>query len=148
MFKRVGNYISNKDEEFLKNSDLIIGWNKTGDISFEGSEKFILLLSRLAYVFELVCEEIKSNGDYEEFIDILRGVRIKKILEKHNFTLAKIAEILSKIDESQRVSIIINEDDYDTIRGIIGFAAMIGFDKMGLYFDELDEEFYEFRLVD
>jgi len=148
MFKQIDGYISNKDEKFLKNSDLIIGWNKKGDISFEGSEKLILLLARLAYVFELVCDEIKKNEDYDEFIDILRGIRIKKILEKYNYTLPEIADILSRINDAKKVSILINEEDYDTIMGIIGFGAMIGFDKIGLYFDKLDEEFYKFRLVD
>ena len=149
MFKQNGEYISNKDNEFLKNSDLVIGWNnQKGEINFEGDEKLAMLFARLSYVFGLVDDELKKREDYEEFIDILSGIRIKKTLERNNLTLAEVAEFLSKLDENRQISFVIDEDDYDTIRFLIGFSAMIGLEKVGLYFSELDEEFNEFRLVD
>ena len=148
MFKDIGEYISNKDLEFLKNSDLVIGWNIKGDITLNGNEKLPLLLARLAYVFELADEEFKKHQDYEEYIDILKGIRIKDTLIQHNLTLPDIADILSKIDEAKQVSIIVNDDDYDTILNFMGFSAMMGLlsGKVGLYFKELDD--CEFRVID
>ena len=149
MFQEIDEYISNKDNKFLENSDLVIGWNKKGDIKFnEEDEDLVLLLARLAYVFELVDEEIQSHPEYEEFVEILQGIRIKKTLEDKNMTLSQIVEILSKINDAKQVSIVINEDDYDTIRALISLGAIIGFSKVGLFFKELDEEFYEFRFLD
>jgi len=146
MFKKIGEYFSNKDEEFLKNSDLIIGWNTKGDIELSGDEKLPLLLSRLAYVFEITDEEFKKHEDYEEFIDILNGIRIKNTLQKHNLSLAEVADILSQIDEAQKVSIIVNDDNYDTILNFMGFSAMIGLlsGKVGLYLIEESE----FRVIE
>ena len=148
MFKQSGEYISNKNEEFLKNSDLVIGWNTKGDIKLSGDDKLPLLLARLAYVFELTDEEFKKHEDYEEFIDILKGIRIKNTLIKHNLTLPDVADILSKIDEAKQVSIIVNDDDYDTILNFMGFGAMMGLlnGKIGLYFTELDDR--EFKVID
>ena len=146
MFKKIGEYFSNKDEEFLKNSDLIIGWNTKGDIELSGDEKLPLLLSRLAYVFEITDEEFKKHEDYEEFIDILNGIRIKNTLQKHNLSLAEVADILSQIDEAQKVSIIVNDDNYDTILNFMGFSAIIGLlsGKVGLYLIEESE----FRVIE
>jgi hypothetical protein len=148
MFTKNGEYISNKNEEFLKNSDLVIGWNTKGDIELSGDEKLPLLLARLAYVFELTDEEFKKHEDYEEYVDILKGIRIKDTLIQHNLTLPDVADILSKIDEAKNVSIIINDDDYDTILNFMGFGAMMGLlsGKIGLYFTELDDS--EFKVFD
>ena len=147
MFKLRDKYVSNKDEEFLQNSEIVIGWKVDMGIQINGDEDFVLLLSRLAYVFEIVSQEIQNNKDYEEFLDILRGVRIKKTLLNNNTSLPKIADLLSKIDKAKSVSIVVNEDEYDIIMNIINFGAMIGFDKVGLYFTNLDEKLYEFRLI-
>jgi hypothetical protein len=148
MFSNIGEYFSNKDEEFLKNSDLVIGWNAKGDIELSGDEKLPLLLARLAYVFELADEKFQKHEDYEEYIDILKGIRIKNTLMKHNLTLPDVADILSKIDEAKQVSIIINDDDYDTIINFMGFGAIMGLlsGKIGLYFTELDDS--EFKVID
>ena len=149
MFKQKEKFITNKDEEFLKKSDLIIGWNKKGDISFEGNLKLALLLNRMAYVFELINEEIKKRDDYEDFEDIIKGIRIKQTLIDNNLTLPEIADILSKIDEAKKVSFLINEDDEETIRYLISFAGCIGFEKVGLFFDELDIDYFsEFKLIE
>jgi len=146
MFKKVDNYFSNKDGEFLKNSDLVVGWNTKGDIELSGDEKLPLLLARLAYVFELTDENFKNSEDYEEFIDILKGIRIKDTLIKHNLTLPDVADILSKIDEAKNISIIVNDDDYDVILNFMGFSAMMGLlsGKIGLYLIEESE----FRVID
>jgi len=148
MFTKNGEYISNKNEEFLKNSDIVIGWNARGDIELNGDEKLPLLFARLAYVFELTDEEFKKHEDYEEYIDILKGIRIKDTLKRHNLTLPEVADILSKIDEAKKVSIIVNDDDYDTILNFMGFGAMMGLlsGKIGLYFTELDDS--EFKVFD
>ena len=149
MFQQIDGYISNKDNKFLENSDLVIGWNEKGDIEFnDEDENLALLLARLAYVFELVDEEIKNHPEYEEFIEVLQGLRIKRTLQEKNMTLPEIAQILSKINDAKQVSFVINEDDYDTIRALISLGAMFGFSKVGLFFRELDEEFNEFRLLD
>jgi len=146
MFKKVDNYFSNKDIDFLKSSDLILGWNTKGDIELKGDEKLPLLLSRLAYVFELTDEEFKNHEDYEEFIDILKGIRIKDTLQKHNLTLPDVADILSKIDEANKISIIVNDEDYDVILNFMGFSAMMGLlsNKIGLYLIEESE----FKVID
>ena len=149
MFQQINDYISNKDEKFLENSDLVIGWNEKGDIEFnEEDEKLVLLLARLAYVFELVDEEIKSHPDYEELIDILKGIRIKKTLEDKNLTLPDVAGLLSKIDSAKQVAFVINEEEYETIQSLISLGAILGLKKVGLFFRELDEEFYELKLLD
>jgi len=149
MFKRIREYFSNKDELFLDESDFIVGWNKNGDYTFKnGNEKVAQLLGRLAYVFDIVNEDIKNHDEYEDFIDMLEGVRIKETLKHSELELDDIKNVLSKIDNAQKVSILIDEIDYDTIRFLIGFGALIGFDKIGLYFTELDEEFFEFKFID
>jgi len=149
MFQQIDGYISNKDEKFLENSDLVIGWNEKGDIEFrDEDEDLALLLARLVYVFELVDGEIQSHPEYEEFVEILQGIRIKKTLEDKNMTLPQIVEILSKINDAKQVSFIVNENDYDIIRALISLGAILGFNKIGLFFRELDEEFREFKLID
>ncbi|NPA54872.1 MAG: hypothetical protein GXO40_00740 [Epsilonproteobacteria bacterium] len=147
MFKKQGDFITNKDTSFLKNASLVVGWNTTGDIQLRGNRNFALLLSRLAYVFDIIDDKIKSHQDYEEFIEILHGVRIKQTLIDNNFTLEEIADVLYQIDKAQSVAIVIREDDEETIRFLISFGAVIGFDKIGLFFEELDEDLFEFRLV-
>ena len=146
MFKKVDNYFSNKDEEFLKNSDLVVGWNTKGDIKLSGDEKLPLLLARLAYVFEITDEEFKNSDDYDEYVETLKGLRIKKTLQNNNLTLPDVADILSKIDEAKNVSIIVNDDDYDVILNFMGFSAMMGLlsGKVGLYLIEESE----FRVID
>jgi len=146
MFKKVDNYFSNKDEEFLKNSDLVVGWNTKGDIKLSGDEKLPLLLARLAYVFEITDEEFKNSDDYDEYVETLKGLRIKKTLQNNNLTLPDVADILSKIDEAKNVSIIVNDDDYDVILNFMGFSAMMGLlsGKIGLYLIEESE----FRVID
>jgi len=149
MFKQKENFITNKDEEFLESSDLVIGWNKEADISFQGNLKLALLLNRMAYVFELINEDIQKRDDYEDFLDIIKGVRIKQTLIDNNLTLPEIADILSKIDEAKKISFLINEDDEEIIRYLISFAGCIGFEKVGLFFDELDTDYFEeFKLIE
>jgi len=149
MFKQKENFITNKDEEFLESSDLVIGWNKEADIEFKGNLKLVLLLNRMAYVFELINEDIQKRDNYEDFVDIIRGVRIKQTLIDNNLMLPEIADILSKIDEAKKVSFLINEDDEEIIRYLISFAGCIGFEKVGLFFDELDTDYFnEFQLIE
>jgi hypothetical protein len=149
MFKQNGEFITNKDKKFLESSDLIIGWNKKGDIEFQGNLKLALLLNRMAYVFDLIEDDIKKRDDYEDFLDIIKGVRIKQTLIDNNLTLPEIADILSKIDDAKKVSFLINEDDEEIIRYLISFAGCIRFDKVGLFFDELDTDYFEeFKLIE
>jgi len=103
----------------------------------------------MAYVFELINEEIKKRDDYEDFEDIIKGIRIKQTLIDNNLTLPEIADILSKIDEAKKVSFLINEDDEETLRYLISFAGCIGFEKVGLFFDKLDIDYFsEFKLIE
>jgi hypothetical protein len=149
MFKEKEKYITNKDKEFLQNSDLTIGWNKEADLILPANLQFVLLLNRMAYVFDLIDDEIKKRDDYEDFLDIIKSVRIKQTLIDNNLTLPEIAEILSKIDDAKKVSFLINEDDEEIIRYLISFASCLGFDKIGLFFDELDTEYFnEFKLIE
>jgi hypothetical protein len=149
MFKEKKEYITNKDDKFLKNSDLTVGWNKEADITLPANLQFALLLNRMAYVFDLIDDEIKKRDDYEDFLDIIKGVRIKQTLIDNNLTLPDIADILSKIDDAKKVSFLINEDDEEIIRYLISFAGCLGFDKIGLFFDELDTDYFnEFKLIE
>jgi hypothetical protein len=149
MFKEKKEYITNKNKEFLKNSDLTVGWNKEADITLPANLQFALLLNRMAYVFNLIDDEIKKRDDYEDFLDIIKGVRIKQTLIDNNLTLPDIADILSKIDDAKKVSFLINEDDEEIIRYLISFAGCLGFDKIGLFFDELDTDYFnEFKLIE
>ena len=149
MFKKDKNFITNKDEKFLKESDLVVGWNKEGDITFKGNLKLALLLNRMAYVFDLIKDEIKQRDDFNDFEDIIKSVRIKQTLIDNNLTLPEMADILSRIDEAKKVSFLINEDDEEIIRYLITFAGCMGFEKVGLFFDELDMDYFsEFRLIE
>jgi len=164
MFKKIGEYFTNKDENFLKESDFVIFWNEKpkkliknyavlGD-SDEHSKVDIpradrdlaLLLARLAYVFEIYDEKLKDNYEFEDFVDILKGVRVKTQIKKHLTTLEEISGVLYLIDASEKVSIILGDVEEEEIEAVISFAKMFG-DKVGIFaktdISDKEIEFYE-----
>ena len=150
MFKKIDtNCLSNKDKQFLEESDLVVGWGKEGDISFyEVDEKLPLLFSRLAYVFDIVDKKIKEREDFDYFVDVMNGLRIKKTLQEKKLTLPDVADILSRIDEAEKVSFLIKEDDEAVLRAIIAFGGLIGLDKVGLFIENFDGDELQFYLVE
>ena len=151
MFKKVGRFYTNKDEEFFKNSDLVIYWkseveNKDKDFVVVGSTdesskvdipkssaKLPLLLARLAYVFEVYDEALKDTDEFEDFVDILKGVRVKKEINNHSSTLEEISGVLYLIDEANSISIVVGDVEEEELETLMSFAKMIGFGKVGVF---------------
>ena len=161
--KKYKNYYINKDENFLKESDLVIYYNEEpknllknvavlgGSNEFskvdipKTSEKLPLLLSRLAYVFEIYDEELKENEEFEDFVDILKSVRVKTEIKKHNTTLEEVAGLLYLMDESKKISVIIGDIDDGELMNLISFLKM--FEKKVGIFSKNDIE-YEINFYD
>ena len=164
MFEKKGSYFTNKDEEFLKKSDLVIFYNEKpqnllknvaviGDKSEfskvdipKSSEKLPLLLARLAYVFEIYNEELKEVDEFEDFVEILKSVRVKKEIKKHNTTLEEIAGLLYLIDEAKNFSIIIGDIDEEEMMNLMSFLKMFE-GRVGV-FSKNDISEYEISFYD
>jgi len=143
-------YYTNKDEEFLKRSDLVIFYNEKpsklikniaiigGKSEFSkvdiplSSEKLPLLLARLAYVFDIYDEELKEDMDFEDFVEILKGVRVKKEIKNHNTTLEEVAGLLYLIDEAKKISVIVGEVDDTELMNLMSFLNMFK-SKVGVF---------------
>ena len=141
---------TNKDEDFLKESDLVIFYNETpknllknvavigGSSDFskvdikKSSEKLPLLLARLSYVFDIYDENLKENEEFEDFVEILKGVRVKKEIKNHNTTLEEVAGLLYLIDEAKKVSVIIGEVDDIELMNLMSFLKMFK-SKVGIF---------------
>lgn len=170
MFTKLDNgFYSNKNKEFLEKSDLVVFWNEkpfcgVKKISFRTkcdeceikinstNDKVALLLSRLAFVFEIIDETAKELEDYDDFVDFIRGVRIKSTLENAGSSLEEFSAILHLINESENVSIVINEDDEEVVKYLISFAVLIGFfsGKIGVYIksDSFIEDYNEINFFE
>ncbi|WP_024787983.1 MULTISPECIES: hypothetical protein [unclassified Lebetimonas] len=156
------NYYTNKDEEFLKESDLVIFWAELpvklakkyavigGSDEFsrvdipKRSEKLPLLLARLAYVFEIYDEKLKNDGDFEDFVEIvLKSVRVKQNIQKHTTTLEEIAGLLYLIDNAKKISFIIGEIDEVEMENLMSFVKMLD-KEIGIFAKTplIDVEFY------
>ena len=143
-------YYTNRDEEFLKQSDLVIFYNEKpsnliknvavigGKSEFSkvdiplSSEKLPLLLARLAYVFDIYDEELKEDMDFEDFVEILKGVRVKKEIKRHNTTLEEVAGLLYLMDEADKISVIIGEIDDIELMNLMSFLNMFK-SKVGVF---------------
>ena len=141
---------TNKNENFLKESDLVIFYNEIpknllknvavigGSSDFskvdikKSSEKLPLLLARLSYVFDIYDENLKENEEFEDFVEILKGVRVKKEIKNHNTTLEEIAGLLYLIDEAKKVSVIIGEVDDIELMNLMSFLKMFE-SKVGIF---------------
>jgi hypothetical protein len=158
----IKNYYTNKDAEFLKKSDLVIFWGEKpsklaknyavigGSDKFsrvdipKRSEKLPLLLARLAYVFEIYDEELKTSEEFEDFVEIvLNSVRVKQTIQKHTTTLEEVAGLLYLIDNADKISLIIGEIDEVEMENLMSFVKMFE-KKMGIFSKTplIDIEFY------
>jgi hypothetical protein len=158
----IKNYHTNKDGEFLKNSDLVIFWGESptklpknyavigGSDEFsrvdipKRSEKLPLLLARLAYVFEIYDEKLKENEEFEDFVEIvLKSVRVKQTIQKHTTTLEDIAGLLYLIDNAKKISLVVGEIDEVEMENLMSFVKMFG-EKFGIFskMPLIDIEFY------
>ncbi len=164
MFKKENEYYTNKNEEFLKESDLVIYYNETpqnllknvavvgGKSEFskvdipKTSEKLPLLLARLAYVFDIYDETLKGNDEFEDFVEILKGIRVKKEIKKHDTTLEEIAGILYLIDEADKISVIIGDAEEEEMMNLMSFLKMFE-NKVGV-FSKNDISEYEINFYD
>ncbi len=157
-------YYTNKNEDFLKESDLIVYYNEKprnllknvavlgGNNEFskvdipKTGEKLPLLLARLAYVFEVYDEELKENEEFEDFVDILKSVRVKKEIKNHNTTLEEVAGLLYLIDEAKKISVIIGDIDEEELMNLMSFLRM--FEKKVGIFSKNDISEYEINFYD
>ncbi len=164
MIRKKDNFYTNKNSEFLKESDLIIYYNEKpknllknvavigGKSDFskvdipKTSEKLPLLLARLAYVFEIYDEGLKNSDEFEDFVEILKGVRVKKEILNHNTTLEEIAGILYLMDEAKKISIIIGDVDDIELMNLMSFLKMFE-SKIGV-FSKNDISGYEISFYD
>jgi len=155
-------FYTNKDEEFLKKSDLVIFYNAPikklvkdyvvigGSDEYskvdipKTSKKLPLLLARLAYVFEIYDENLKEDMDFEDFVEvILKGIRVKRELQNHNTTLEEVAGVLYLINNAKRVSFIIGDLDEEEYENLMSFIKMFE-SKAGIFSKNelIDLEFY------
>ncbi len=163
MFEKKGEYFTNKDEEFLKKSDLVIFYNTEpkkfvkdyvvmgGKEEFskvdipKASKKLPLLLARLAYVFEIYDENLKEDMDFEDFVEVvLKSVRVKKEIQNHDTTLEEVAGVLYLMDNAEKISVIIGEVDEEEMENLLSFLKMFE-SKIGIFSKneiDLDFEFY------
>lgn len=158
----IKNYHTNKNEEFLKQSDLVIFWGEkptklaknyaviggSDELSRvdipKKSEKLPLLLARLAYVFEIYDEALKENEEFEDFVEIvLKSVRVKQTIQKHTTTLEEVAGLLYLIDNAKKISLIIGEIDEEEMENLMSFVKMFE-KKVGIFSKTplIDIEFY------
>ncbi len=156
-------YFTNKDEDFLKASDLVIFYNSTpkkltkdfvvigGEEEFskvdipKSSKNLPLLLARLAYVFDVYDENLKDDMDFEDFVEgVLKSIRVKKEIKAHNTTLEEVGGVLYLMDKAKKISVIVGDVDEEEMENLISFLNMFG-DKVGVFskkeFD-LDFQFY------
>jgi len=150
MFEKKGDYYTNKDDEFLKQSDFVIYWrekpkkliknyavlggeDKHSKVDIPRADKDLaLLLARLAYVFEIYDERLKQSEEFEDFVDVLKSVRVKPQIKKHLTTLEEIGGVLYLIDNSKKVGIIVGDVEEDELEAILSLAKMFG-DKIGIF---------------
>ena len=162
MFEKKGEFYTNKDDEFLKSSDLVIYWrakpkrliknyvviggsDEHSKVDIPRADKDLaLLLARLAYVFRVFDERLEDSEEFEDFIDVLKGVRVKTQIKKHLTTLEEISGVLYLMDNSEKVSIIIDEIDEEEFEALMSFLVMMGFfsDKIGI-FSKSDISYYD-----
>jgi len=147
----IKNYYTNKDEEFLKKSDLVIFWGEKpirlakNYVVIGGSDKFSrvdipkrsknlpLLLARLAYVFEIYDEKLKNNIDFEDFVEIvLKSIRVKQNIKNHATTLEEVAGVLYLIDGAKNISLIIGDIDEEEMENLMSFVKMFE-EKIGIF---------------
>jgi len=162
MFKKKGEYYTNKDEEFLINSDLVVfykaepkklikdyvvigGEDRYSKVDIKKtSEKLPLLLGRLAYVFEVYDEELKESEEFEDFVEVvLKGVRVKKEILNHETSLEDIAGVLYLIDEAEKISVIIGDIDENEMENLFSFLKMIE-SKVGVFSKKEIKNEFEF----
>ena len=164
MIRKKDNFYTDKDENFLKESDLIIYYNEKpknllknvavigGESEFskvdipKTGEKLPLLLARLAYVFEIYDEGLKNSDEFEDFVEILKGIRVKKEILNHNTTLEEVAGLLYLVDEAKKISVIIGEIDEDELMNLMSFLKM--FEKKVGIFSKKDLSGYEISFYD
>jgi hypothetical protein len=136
-----------KPKKLIKNYAVLGGSDEYSKVDIPRADKDLaLLLARLAYVFEIYDENLKDTDEFEDFVDILKGVRVKTQIKKHLTTLEEISGVLYLIDSSDKVSIILGDVDEEEIEAVISFVKMLG-DKVGIFskndISEYDLEFYE-----
>ena len=163
MFEKKGEYYTNRDNEFLKNSDLVIFYKSEpkklvknyvvmgGEEEFskvdipKTSKKLPLLLARLAYVFEVYDEKLKDDMDFEDFVEVvLKSVRVKKEIQNHNTTLEEVAGVLYLMDSAKKISVIVGDIEEEEMENLLSFLKMFE-EKVGVFSKneiDMDFEFY------
>ena len=103
-----------------------------------------LLLARLAYVFRVYDERLEESEEFEDFVDVLKGVRVKMQIKKHLTTLEELSGVLYLMDNSEKISIIIDEVEEDEFEALMSFLVMMGFfsGKIGI-FSKSDVSYYD-----
>jgi len=154
-FKKVGEFCTNKDLQWLEESTLIIYWqtepflkNKTNFVVVGGkqqdskvdipksSDKLPLLLARLAAVFEIYDQDLDRFEECEFYRDELNNIRIKTQMQNHETTLEETAGVLYLIDKCPKVSVIIGEKVSEKeLKELMKFLFSVGLlkDKIGIF---------------
>ena len=163
MFEKKGEYYTNRDNEFLKNSDLVIFYKSEpkklvkdyvvmgGEEEFskvdipKTSKKLPLLLARLAYVFEVYDEKLKDDMDFEDFVEVvLKSIRVKKEIQNHDTTLEEVAGVLYLMDSAKKISVIVGDIEEEEMENLLSFLKMFE-EKVGVFSKneiDMDFEFY------
>ncbi|WP_456489134.1 hypothetical protein [Caminibacter pacificus] len=166
MFEKKGDFFTNKDENFLNESDLVIFYNETpkhvlkdyvvlgGRDEFskvdipKTSKQLPLLLGRLAYVFDIYDEELKEDMGFEDFVEIaLKSLRVKKEIQNHDTTLEEVAGVLYLIDSAKKISLFLGDAEEEEIENLMSFLAMLKNKEIGVFskndISEFEITFYE-----
>ena len=166
MFEKKGEFFTNKDEEFLNKSDLVIFYNDTPRavlkdyIVLGGRDEFSkvdipktsktlpLLLGRLAFVFDIYDEKLKEEIEFEDFVEIvLKALRVKKEIENHDTTLEEVAGVLYLIDSAEKISLFLGDATEEEIENLMSFLAMFRHKEIGVFskndISEFEITFYE-----
>jgi len=165
MFKKIGEFYTNKNEDFLNKSDLVIFYNYKpkkmlknyvvlgGEDEYskvdipKSSKKLPLLLARLAYVFNIYNQKLEDDMDFEDFVEIgLKSVRVKKEIFNHDTSLEDVAGVLYLMDGAKKISVFVGDVEDEEMENLMSFLAM--FDKeIGVFskndISEFEIKFYE-----
>jgi len=166
MFEKKGEYFTNKNDEFLNSSDLVIfykhepkkllkdyvvigGNDKYSKVDIKKASKNLpLLLARLAYVFEVYDEKLKEDMDFEDFVDIvLKSIRVKKEIINHDTTLEELAGILYLIEGAKKISFMLGDMEEEEIENLLSFIRMLSDKEIGVFskndLKDFEIKFYE-----
>ena len=101
-------YWKAKPKKLIKNYVVIGGSDEHSKVDIPRADKDLaLLLARLAYVFRVFDERLEDSEEFEDFIDVLKGVRVKTQIKKHLTTLEEISGVLYLMDIQKKLVLLL-----------------------------------------